>query len=159
MIDGKILQKIKREYIAGKGSQRSLAQKYSVSVKQIQKVAGRENWRDLRDEAGEKQGKKIAEQVAAQSAKVDEDFFSLVDQLVALTADAMAKTKAAGNASPSAVEHYANAVSTIQKIRGIKSDLDTQEQQAKIDKIRKELDSDKVEPIVVKLEGVLDDYA
>ena len=156
MIDNKIVQKIKREYIAGQGSQRSLAEKYGVSVKQIEKIAGRENWRELRGKAGERQGEKIAERVAEQGAQSDEQFFSLVDQLVQLTAEAMYRTGASGNVTPAAVEHYANTVAAIQKIKGIKSKLDTEEQQAKIDKLRKEIeatDSKDTEGIAIDLGG------
>lgn len=156
MTDPKIVQKIKREYIAGRGSQRSLARKYGVSETQVEKMAGRERWRELREKAKKNAGEKIAENVAAQAAKSDEQFFALVDQLVQLTAMAMNRMGSTEQVTPTAVEHFANTVATIQKIKGIQSSLDTQEQQAKIDKLRKEIENSgkqDAEEIVIELGG------
>ena len=144
MVDDKTMRKIKREYIAGHGSQQSLADKYGAPEWQVRKTAAKEKWTELRDRAGRKEGENIADEVAKQNAKSDEAFFSLVDELMVLTSASMKAAGAAGAAgvpSAAALEHYANAIGTIQKIRGIKSKLDTEEQQARIDKLRKDIQS------------------
>lgn len=148
--------KIKKEYVRGGISQRKLAEKYGVSYSELAKKAMREKWADKRNQVGIKAESKMLDQVAEQNARTNEDFFSLVDQLVSLTASAMAKTAASGKESPSAVEHYANAIATIQKIKGIKSSLDESEQKARIDKLRKDIEAgkDDTEKVVISLEGV-----
>ena len=154
MIDDKIVQRIKNEYIAGRGSQKALAEKYGVSVKQIQKIAGRERWTELRGSAAEKAEKNMVEVVAAHNARTDDDFFALVDQLIELTGMSMRAASAQGVPSAAALDHYANAIGTIQKIRGIKSSLDTEEQKARIEKLRKEIESGKDnEGIIIDLGG------
>ena len=143
MIDSKILQKIKREYIAGKGSQRSLAEKYGVSRATIEKVAQREKWCDARLRAYGKSSERIAdavaEEVVSQAAKIDTTFYDMVDLLMALTVKSMSQSDKAGHMSSASLKHYANTITAIQKMKGIKSDLDTEEQRAKIDKIRNEI--------------------
>lgn len=139
--DKKIMQKIKREYIAGKGSQRSLARKYGASISNVEKAAMREKWSELKKSAGRKAEEKTVEAVAAINSRSDEDFFCLVDQLVQLTSMSMQAACTQGVPTASQLEHYANAIGMIQKVKGIKSSLDTEEQKAKIAKLKKEVEA------------------
>ena len=61
--------KIRAEYIAGKLSQRKLAEKYGVSNAALQKRAQREKWTALRDDAVRKASEKMVQKTANERAK------------------------------------------------------------------------------------------
>ena len=57
------------------------------------------------------------------------------------------------------IKHFTSALKDIKDIKGVKSDIDMREQEARIDKLRKDAEEDqKDNEIIVKIEGGVDKY-
>ena len=149
--------KIKAEYIRGDISQRSLAKKYGVSLSSITKRSRAEKWADLRVQKNDMVTTKMVESIASQEAnKMD---------LLQRAADLLLKKITEGledgtlTATGRGLRDISGALRDIREIKGYKSELDMQEQIARIEKLRSEASSDKKDSsIVVTLEGC-DGYA
>lgn len=74
--------KLKAEYIRGGVSIRKLAAKHKVSLSQLQKVAAREKWAELRTKTRIRKDAKISNSIAAAQAKEATNFDSVVDELI-----------------------------------------------------------------------------
>ena len=131
--------KLKAEYIAGGTSYRKLAEKYGVPFSNLKNVAIKERWADLREQAKNVTETKLVEQIGRKNAKIDDKFFNLVDKLL---------DKAEGviddmpEWSVYDLKEMAVALKYIKDCRGVKSDADIREQEARIEKLRKEASSD-----------------
>lgn len=141
---------IKKEYVTTTVTYRQLSDKYGISHSQLMKRGAAEKWADLRKRKGRIAEEKMVVNAANREAKTNDRFFDMVDQLVDLTQESMRRCSK-GNISPSALEHYANTITAIQKMKDIKSDLE----KAKIDKLRKEIETAGAEKddIVIDLGG------
>ena len=151
-------KKIKAEYIRGGVSYRKLADKYGVSFSTLRKVASKENWTDLRNKAGAKTDTKIVESVASQEAKRVDGIQTLADLLL----DKIKQGVESGYLITDAqsIRQVTASVKDLRDIKGMKSELDMQEQMARIDKLRKEAQiENESKDIRVVIEGALDDYA
>lgn len=127
--------KLKAEYIAGGTSYRKLAEKYGVDRNAVQRVAKREKWCDLKSQAKAKSETKmvdtIANDISKKSVKIDDVADKLLDKIVDLL-DALEV------ADSQTIKHCTSALKDIKDIKGIKSKLDIKEQEARIDKLRKD---------------------
>lgn len=151
-------KKIKAEYIAGGTSYRELAQKYSVSFSTLRKVASREKWTDLKNKARTKKDTKLVESVAEREAN---KVTTLQD-----TADALLQRIYEGVNSgefvidTQSIKQITGALKDLQQIKGVKSELDMQEQIARIDKLRKEATvEDHNNEVRVVIQSELEDYS
>lgn len=149
--------KLKAEYIAGGTSYRKLAEKYGVPFSNLKNVAIKERWADLREQAKNVTETKLVEQIGRKNAKIDDKFFNLVDKLL---------DKAEGviddmpEWSVYDLKEMAVALKYIKDCRGVKSDADIREQEARIEKLRKETeDEQKDTSVVVKFEGEIDKWS
>lgn len=151
--------KIKTEYITTDTSYRKLAQKYGVSTTQICNVGREEGWVQLREQHLNKTVAKslnaIASQQAARAARIAGAGDKLLDRVVQLLEsdeEAMLDTGIMRDVSV--------VLKNLKDIQMIRSDLDLQEQEARIEKLRKEADSGSAEkePVRVIIEGDLADY-
>lgn len=149
--------KLKAEYIAGGTSYRKLAAKYGVPFSNLKNVAIKERWADLREQAKNVTETKLVEQIGRKNAKIDDKFFNLVDKLL---------DKAEGviddmpEWSVYDLKEMAVALKYIKDCRGVKSDADIREQEARIEKLRKETeDEQKDTSVVVKFEGEIDKWS
>ena len=126
-------KKIKAEYIRGGTSYRKLAEKYGVSFSSIRRRAEKEKWTDLRTQAEQKASTKIVEIVASQDAEREDNFQSLADTLlqhIAANITILATTA-------TSCKDITVALKNLRDIKGLKSELDMQEQIARIEKLRK----------------------
>ena len=149
--------KLKAEYIAGGTSYRKLAEKYGVPFSNLKNVAIKERWADLREQAKNVTETKLVEQIGRKNAKIDDKFFNLVDKLL---------DKAEGviddmpEWSVYDLKEMAVALKYIKDCRGVKSDADIREQEARIEKLRKDAeDEQKDTSVVVKFEGEIDKWS
>ena len=128
-------KKIKAEYIRG-SSYRKLADKYGVSFSTIRSRGASEKWTDLRKESREKADKKIVESVARADAKRAEKLQTITDLLL----DAIKENLESGTFTGEAkdVKAITSALRDLKDINGFQSDLDKQEQIARIEKLRKD---------------------
>ena len=127
--------KIRAEYIRGDTSYQKLAEKYKVPYSTIRKRSRVEKWVELRAEKCSKSGAKIADELSDREANAAGLIYSATEALLAKIAQQIVDAQAL---SPTDAANYTNAIERCKRIVGIKDKPDADEQQARIDKLRKE---------------------
>lgn len=130
--------KIKAEYIAGGTSYRKLAEKYNVSFAILRREAERGNWTKLKAQVKQKADTKIVNAVSKKIADRSEKINDVADKLL----DKITETIETIEFDALSIKQLASALKDIKDIKGIKSDLDIREQEARIDKLRKEAEGE-----------------
>ena len=126
-------KRIKAEYIAGGTSYRKLAEKYGVSRGKIQAKATSEKWVDIKIQTQAKTVSKLVDSVSDKEAKKAIDLFDIAD-LLADKVREIAETVS----DPDSIKKLTSAIKDIRDIKGIKSDADKREQEARIKKLQME---------------------
>lgn len=134
-------KKLKAEYIAGGISYRKLAQKYGVSFSTLRNIAIREKWTELREQANNKSVTKLVESIGEQNGTYNVSINDVADKLLDKITSMLLKE----GLTTQSVKHLTSALKDIKDVKGIKSEIDLKEQEARIDKLRKEIESDKVD--------------
>lgn len=151
-------KKIKSEYIRGNTSYRKLAEAYGVSFSTLRKIAAKENWTDLRNKAEQKRDTKIVESVASQEAKRVEGIQLVADLLLLRISEGVSSGVLVTDAQ--SIRQITASLKDLRDIKGIKNELDMQEQIARIEKLKKEAEADnESKDIRVVIESGLDEYA
>lgn len=151
-------KKIKAEYIRGGVSYRKLAEKYGVSFSTLRKVASKEKWTDLRNKAGAKRDSKIVESIASQEANRVDRVNSIADKLLTRIEECV--DDGSIFAVSKGLKDITSALKEIRDIKGMKSELDMQEQMARIEKLRREATVDQESnDIKVVIEADLDAFS
>ena len=127
--------KIKAEYIAGGTSYRKLAAKYGVPFSNLKNIAIKEEWTKLRERAKNRTETKLVENISKKNAKIDVKYFSLVDKLLVKAEEVIDSIE---EWSVYDVKEMAVTLKYIKDCRGAKSDADMREQEARIEKLRKD---------------------
>lgn len=128
--------KIKAEYIAGGISYRSLAQKHNISFNTLKRIAVKEQWSKLRDKAYNKATTKVVNDIATANAKIDDKYFRIVDKLMNKAEELVDKTPIW---QVTTLKEMATAMKYLKECKGVKSDADLREQEARIKKLEKEI--------------------
>ena len=128
-------KRIKAEYIAGGTSYRKLAEKYGEPRSNIERRAKAEKWTELRRQAEGEAEAKIVDAISTNSAKIDDKYFRLVDKLLD---KAEATIDDIDEWNPTLLKEMATTMKYLKDCKGIKSDADAREQEARINKLRKE---------------------
>ena len=131
--------KIKAEYIAGGTSYRKLAEKYGVSRTTLERKAKDEKWSELRRQAEVKTEAKIINAVSDKSAKIDDTYFRLVDKLFNKAEEVIDNTPIW---QVNSIKEMATALKYLKECKGVKSEADMREQEARIAKLQKEAQED-----------------
>ena len=149
---------IKTEYITTDTSYRKLAQKYGVNVTNIAKKASAEEWVEQRKQyVNDTQTKTIgaiSQQQVKRAVKMQTVADKLLNKIEAMVDDGKPlDTKA--------IRALTAAVKDLKDIQSIKSDLDEQEQRARIANLQKQADKtdDNKEPIRVIIGDDLTEYS
>lgn len=150
--------KLKAEYIAGGTSYRKLAEKYDIDRNAVQRVAKREKWCELKSQAKAKSETKmvdaIAEDISKKSVKID----SVADKLLDKMVDLLETLEVVDSQT---IKQCTSALKDIKDIKGVKSEIDLKEQEARIDKLRKDADinnhGDEKPSGVVMMPPIMDD--
>lgn len=131
-------QAIKTEYITTQTSYRKLAEKYGVSRVQIGNVGRDEKWVELRRQHLDNTVTKTV--AAVENAQVNraKKMQSVADKLL-LKIEALADRP---GMMPKDIRSLVAAVKDLKEIQGVKSELDKQEQEARIANLRKLADKD-----------------
>ena len=136
--------KLKAEYIAGGTSYRKLAEKYKdegVTFDNLKNIAVKEGWAKLKEQAKDKATTKmvdaIAKDISNKSLKIDDVADKLLDKICDLL-------EAVDIADSQTIKQCTSALKDIKDIKGVKSEIDLKEQNARIDKLRKEIESDQL---------------
>ena len=150
-------KKIKAEYIRGV-SYRRLADKYGVSFSSIQKRGAKEKWTDLRKMSSRKSDEKIVESVASQEANRVNGIQTVADMLLEKIKEGV--EDGALITDSQSIRQITASIKDLREIKGYKSELDMQEQLARIVKLRKDAQTEEEsKDIRVVIENSLDDYA
>lgn len=128
-------QKIKAEYISGGISLQRLSEKYGVSFSTIQKKSMEEKWSVLRKKGRRKAEEKLVEAVSEKNAKIDDRYFRLVDKLMQRAEETIENTPVW---SVNSLKEMATAMKYLKECKGVKSEADIREQEARIAKLQKE---------------------
>ena len=126
---------IRAEYIAGGTSYRKLAAKYAVSLSTLRKRAERERWGEMRSQAYAMAGTKSIEQAAEAAATYDSRIYATADKLLDKVSEAI---EAIDGTDTGSMRQIAAILRDLQDIKGLRSDLDRREQEARIAKLRRE---------------------
>ena len=135
-------KKIKAEYIRGGTSYRKLAEKHGVSFSSIRRRAEKENWTDLRTQAEQKSSTKIVESVASQEAERVNGIQTVADILLQKIQEGVENGTLIVDTQ--SIRHITSSLKDLRDIKGYKSELDMQEQLARIEKLRKDATKDDV---------------
>lgn len=152
--------KLKAEYIAGGTSYRKLAEKYKdegVTFNNLKLVAKKEEWAKLRKQAMDKATTKmvntVANDISKKNTKINDVADKLLDKISSLLDDfEMLDTQG--------IKHLTSSLKDIKDIKGIKSDIDLREQEARIDKLRKDAMEEQTDTsVIVKLKGDIEEWS
>lgn len=151
-------KQIKAEYVRGSISLRELAEKHGVSFSTIQHKCAEEKWTDLKQKICRKAEEKAIESAAAKKAKTEVLFDTITDMLLEKIEAGLKDNSLL--LSGRGIRDITGALKDIREIKGYKSDLDVQEQMARIEKLKKDTQEDNTDKsITVKFADSLDDYA
>jgi hypothetical protein len=126
-------KKIKAEYIAGGTSYRKLAEKHKVKLSALRSVAEREKWVELKAQTQHKTNTKLTETVSDIEVKKAVNIIDVADKLLEKILEAAEYVH-----DTQSLKQLTSAVKDIKDIKGIKSDADMREQEARINKLRKD---------------------
>ena len=149
--------KIKAEYIRDQSaSYRKLAQKHGVSRGVLEKRAKKENWVDLRRQKVGKAEAAVVDACATKEAEKAIRIYEAADALLERIIE-LAKDPEAGC---QAIKNLTGALKDIAAVKGIQTDAERREQEARIAKLRREAERDKEQEdqeIVFRITGMTDD--
>ena len=150
---------IKTEYITTDTSYRKLAQKYGVNATNIAKRASKEKWVEERNKNASKTLSKtlnaIGTKQAERTAKLIGVSDLLLDRIKSLIEDTPELLTL-----PQNIKHISGVLKDLKDIQMIKSEADLREQEARIDKLRKEAMVEKENNEVrVTMLGELEEYS
>ena len=150
--------KLKAEYIAGGTSYRKLAEKYGVPFSTLKEHARRESWTELREKARHKAdtvfAEKLGKKQADKSVKIDAVADKLLDKISYLI-----ENHSEILLNSQSLKHFTSALKDIKDIKGLKTPLDIKEQEARIDKLRKDAMEENTEKTVtIVMEGDVEEY-
>lgn len=134
-------QAIKTEYITTDTSYRKLADKYGVSRVQIGNVGRQEGWVELRRQHLDNTVTKTVDAISQQEVDRAVRILTVADKLLDKI-EAMVDTVEPEDMSPKSIRALTAAVKDLREIQGIKSELDSEEQRARIANLRKQAEKD-----------------
>lgn len=137
--------KIKAEYISGDTSYRKLCAKYNVGFTTLKERARKEKWPQLRERCDTKTDTEIVDIVAKRRAADFVRLMNVTDKLLGIVEEAIDKTSTGELViDRSLLKQFSGTLKDIKDIKSIKSELDIEEQKAKIALLEKQAESDKV---------------
>lgn len=128
-------KRIKAEYIAGGTSYRKLSEKYGVSFNTLKTHAVEEQWYKLRQQKDKKTTTKVIENLSEKESKIDDTYFRCVDKLMKKAEELIETTPIW---QPQMLKDLATTMKYLKECKGVKSEADMREQEARIAKLQKE---------------------
>jgi uncharacterized protein YjcR len=139
-------KRIRADYIAGGISYRKLAEKYGVSFNTLKTRATEEQWYRLRQQKDHKTTTKVIESLSDKESKIDDKYFRLVDKLFDKAEEVIDNTPIW---QPTTLKEMATTMKYLKECKGIKSEADMREQEARIARLRKEVEDDNRDTTIV----------
>ena len=157
-------KKIKRDYLRGGITNAALAKKYGVGESTIRHHAADEGWRQLRTEAGRRADEKTVDALSDQEAQVDTRIYNAAMLLMdCLETSVRQLTEGGSGLDPDSMRGYSTSLRSIQQVlRSRPTQRDIDEQQARIDKLRREAQKEEDtggETLRVVFEGDMHGYS
>ena len=145
--------KIRAEYIEGGISYRKIAEKYNVPFGTLQRIAKKERWTDLRLQADDKAKTETVKNVGKSKGKHSTNVLKVADKLLDKISDMLENMTTVYDTQ--SIKHLTSALKDLKDIKGIKTNLDLKEQEARIAKLQKEAESqqEQTNEVVVRIEG------
>lgn len=131
-------KRIKAEYAAGGISLRELSDKYGVSFSTIQKRSMEEKWGNLRKKSRRRAEEKLVDSLAEKEAKRAIDIVDVADKLLGKISEMLEE----GVYNTQNIKNLTSALKDLKEIKGFKSELDLQEQMARIAKLQREAEKE-----------------
>lgn len=131
-------KRIKAEYAAGGISLRELSDKYGVSFSTIQKRSMEEKWGNLRKKSRRRAEEKLVDSLAEKEAKRATDIVDVADKLLGKISEMLEE----GVYNTQNIKNLTSALKDLKEIKGFKSELDLQEQMARIAKLQREAEKE-----------------
>ena len=151
-------KKIKAEYIAGGTSYRKLAAKYGVSFSTLRDTAIREKWTELREQARNKSVTKLVESIGEQNGTYKVSINEVADKLLEKITS-MLESENNAFLGTQGIKQLTSALKDIKDIKDLKSEIDLREQEARINKLRKDAEEEETDKtITIVMEGDLEKY-
>ena len=141
--------KIKSEYITGGTSYRKLAKKHGVSFSTLRGIAEREKWTELKAQAQHNADTKLVESIGEQNGTYSASINDVADRLLEKIKEMICQE----GLTTQGLKQLTSAVKDIKDIKGIKSDIDLKEQNARIENLRRQLQTDDKKEITIHIEG------
>lgn len=156
-IPDKIWDAMKTEYISSDSSSyRQLEKKYGVSYNKIQKRALSENWLAERDGFKSARLNKSLDLVAEHQASEISKAFTIANKLLDKVEKAV---DAIEDADTQSIKQLTGAIKDLKEIGVFRSDLDREEQLARIRKLQKDAAEEQEDKeIIVTIKGGADEY-
>lgn len=134
---------IKAEYLAGGTSYRKLADKYGVSLTNLQRRALREKWVELRQQTADEAAAKIIDSISSKQARRYQRLQDVTDKLL----DKLEGIVESVCLEEMVIDKYTmkqitGALKDIKDIQSIKSPMDIEEQKARIAKLQRDAERD-----------------
>lgn len=149
--------KIRTEYIAGGISYRELAKKHGVSFNTLKTRAVEGGWSKLRQLRDHKATTKAVETLSSRDAKTTVDIIGVADRILTKIEEVLGCV-----ATPQDIRHLTSALKDLKDIKGIKSEADIREQEARIAKLQKDAQAEEEKTdnnITVTILGGEDSYS
>ena len=141
-------KQIKAEYIAGGTSYRKLSEKYGVPFGTLKRAAARENWTALRKQAEADTNERIIETVSMKNAERTAKIMDVADKILDKISETIDSLPVIDSQS---IKHFTSALKDLKEIKGIKSDADMREQEARIANLRRAVERDSEEAQAIEV--------
>ena len=149
-------EKIRTEYVTTSTSYCKLSEKHGVSFSVIGERARAEGWAEQRTQHRNKTYTKTLDRSSSKQVERAAKLHDAVDTLLQKIVDGINRDELI---TPSAAKYYSESLRNIKEILMIRSELDIEEQQIRIAKLRKDTErDDRSTNITVTLAGELESY-
>ena len=142
--------KVKTEYITTEIGYRKLADKYGVSFRTLSQKAKDEEWVQKRRKHRENIVKKAVLKVEDHESSKMARFATVSDKLLNRI-ERIIEESETGQISAKDIRSLTAAVKDLKEIQGVRSELDRQEQEARIANLRRQVDKDESDSSVIEV--------
>lgn len=136
---------------------RELSRKHNVSVAGISKKCKAEGWKQVSKQIVDRSEQKLVENISNEMS----DISTVMYKAMTMAAEKIMRgMELIPDDDTTRVKQYTSALKDLQQMGLFKSDLDKQEQMARIEKLRKEAEKEETDnTIVVEFKGDIDEYS
>lgn len=150
-------RKLRAEYLRGGISVRALAEKHGVPYGTLRKVAQKEKWTAARTKSGAMAVARDVETAARRNTKKEDIFNTIADKLLESIAEGLADGSLSLHGK--GIRDITGALKDLKDIKGLKSEIDLQEQLARIEKLRHDTQAEKHADVQVVISTDLEEYS